>query len=224
MGIGEYTLAASVRPDEAKPAELRRDGQVPGVVYGKGIEPVRIAVDAAIVRKIYRQAGASSLVNLVIGDQSERPVLFREVQTDPRTGDLTHLDFYQVNLTEKIRAEVPLVFAGEAPAIEAFDGVLVTSKDKVEVESLPKDLPHEFVIDLSSLANIDDSITVKDIHAPSGVEILDEPDEVVVVVTPQRAEEEAPVVSEAEAVAGVAVEGEKTETETTESPADKTEE
>lgn len=214
MGIGEYTLQAETRPQDTKPAVLRNQGKVPGVVYGKEVEPVAVALDSREANKIYRQAGASSLVNLVIGGQAERPVLFREAQTDPRTGELVHLDFYQVNLGEKIKAEVPLVFVGEAPAIEAFDGVLVTNKDKLEVESLPRDLPHEFSIDLSGLANIDDSIAVKDIKVPSGVEILDEMDEIIVVVTPQRAEEEVPEVSEAEAVAGVEVETAKTEGET----------
>jgi len=181
------------------------------VIYGKEIEPVLISVNGAQLKRVYYQAGSSSLVNLKISGQDERTVLFKEPQFDPRTGELVHLDFYQVKLSEKIKAEVPLVFAGEAPAVEDFDGVLVTNKDKLEVECLPADLPHEITVDLSALKNIDDSILIKNVAVPSGVEVLDDAEEVVVVVTPQRAEEvEAAPVSEEEAVAGIEVASEKT--------------
>jgi len=213
MGIGEYNLKAVTRSTDTKPDVLRHQGQVPGVVYGKNNEPVAVSADTAEAGKILHQAGSSSLINLDIEGDRERTVLIKDHQFDPRTGALTHLDFYQVRLDEKIKAEVPLVFEGEAPAIEAFDGVLLTSKDTLEVECLPKDLPHEFKLDLSVLQKIDDSILVKHVKAPAGVEILDEPEEVIVVVTPQRAEEvEVAPVSEEEAVAGVEATAEKTDT------------
>ncbi|OGB73873.1 hypothetical protein A3K24_01790 [candidate division Kazan bacterium RIFCSPHIGHO2_01_FULL_44_14] len=209
-------MKVATRPADTKPDVLRRQGQVPGVVYGKNNAPVAVLADTADAGKILHQAGSSSLINLNIEGEGERTVLIKDHQFDPRTGALTHLDFYQVRLDEKIKAEVPLVFEGEAPAIETFDGVLLTSKDKLEVECLPKDLPHEFTLDLSVLQKIDDSILVKNVKAPVGVEILDEPEEVIVVVTPQRAEEvEVAPISEEEAVAGVEATAEKVDGEET---------
>ena len=210
MGIGEHTLTAQVRPRTDKPAAIRRAGRVPGGVYGKETEPVLVSLLALELKRVFHQAGGSSLVNLAIEGQGERTVLLREPQFDPRTGGLVHLDLYQVKLSDKIKAEVPLTFVGEAPAVKEFDGVLVTSKDKLEVECLPADLPHELAVDLAGLIKIDDSILVKDIPVPANVEVLDDAEEVVVIVAPKREEEvEVAPISEAEAVAGVEVEGEK---------------
>lgn len=221
MDTAEYNLDLETRDKGIKADVLRRQGKLPLALYGKGIEPLLLAGDAHIVGKTLKAAGASSLINIKIGGKDNRIVLFKEPQYHPTTGDVLHIDLYQVNLKEKIRAEVPLVFEGEAPAVEAVEGVLVTNKDKIEVESLPSDLPREIKIDLSSLVNIDDEIKVKDLKLPAGVEVLDEPEESIVVVTQKREEEvvEAPV-SEEEVVAQVEVTSEKDEEETTPPPAE----
>jgi large subunit ribosomal protein L25 len=216
MSIGEYKLVATPRDQEARPAILRGEGKLPAVLYGHHIEPQALALDAVEFGKVYHKAGASSLINIEIAGNDNQVVLVKQAQHDPVRGQVTHVDLYAVSMTEKIKAEIPLVFEGVAPAVEDHDAILVTNKDHVEVECLPSDLPHDIKVDISVLANIDDSITVADIKVPAGVEILDDATETIVIASEQREEEpeEAPV-SEAEAVAAVEATAEK--------PADETE-
>ncbi len=214
MGIGEYSIRAEKRDLKINPDAVRRAGSLPAVVYGKEINPLPVQVDAKTFNQVYKQAGESSLVTLEIPGDEERIILFKEPQHDPRTGQIIHVDFYQIKLGEKIKTDVPLVFVGVAPAVEEFEGVLVTNKDKLEIECLARDLPKEIEVNLSILAQIDDTILVKDLKLPQGVEVLDEPGESIVVVNRPREEEIEPVVSEEEAVAGIEVEGEKKEEET----------
>lgn len=212
MGIAEYTLNLEPRDKASKADVLRRQGKLPLALYGKGIDPLLLAGDTSSISKTLKHAGESSLVNIKVEGQPDRIVLFKEPQYDPTTGILIHADLYQVNLKEKIRAQVPVVLEGEAPAVKDFNGVLITNKDEIEVECLPSDLPHEIKVDMSTLANIDDEIKVKDLKFPAEVEVLDDPEDSVVIITAQREEEveEAPV-SEAEAVAQVEVTTEKPE-------------
>ena len=121
----------------------------------------------------------------------------REKQYNPILGSLVHVDFYAVSMTEKLRAFVTLQLEGEAPAVKDYDGVLVTGVDQVEVESLPGDLPERIMVDIAGLANIGDSIHVRDIQVPPAVEILTDLDELIVLATAPEAEE----VEEVEAAA-----------------------
>jgi large subunit ribosomal protein L25 len=221
MGTAEYNLDLETRDASVKADVLRNQGKMPLALYGKGVDPVLLAGNAHIISKVLKNAGESSLVNVKIDGKDSRVVLFKEPQYNPITGDILHIDLYQVNLKEKIRAEVPLTFIGEAPAVEAVDGVVVTNRDKIEVECLPNDLPHAIEVDLSTLANIDDEIKIKDLKLPAGVEVLDEMEESIVIVTQKREEEviEAPV-SEEEAVAQVEVTSEKGEEGATPPPAE----
>ncbi|MFA5010183.1 MAG: 50S ribosomal protein L25 [Patescibacteria group bacterium] len=221
MGIAEYTLNLEIRDAATKADVLRRQGKLPLALYGKGVDPVLLVGDTLNITKTLKRAGESSLVNIKIQGGEDRIVLFKEPQYDPTNGAVMHVDLYQVNLKEKIRAEVPLSFIGEAPAIEAVEGVLVTNRDKIEVECLPNDLPHEIPVDLTGLHNIDDEIKVKDLKLPTGVEVLDDPEELIVIITKQREEEvvEAPVTEE-EAVAQVEVTSEKDETSANEASAE----
>ncbi|MDD5605978.1 MAG: 50S ribosomal protein L25 [Patescibacteria group bacterium] len=225
MGIGKYSITAKPRDIAESLSALRRAGQLPAVVYGKETDSKPVVFDIKEFYNIYRQAGESSLVNLNL-DNEDRIVLFKDLQHDPRTNEVTHVDLYQIKLGEKLRTDIPLVFVGESPAVEELEGVLITNKDKVEIECLPRDLPHAIEVDLSALKAIDDSIQIKDLKLPGGVEILDDAEESIVVVNAKREEEEEPVVSEAEAVAGVEVESEagaeaaEGEAKTTETPAD----
>ncbi len=131
---------------------------------------------------------SSSQLVVVDVDGKLHTVLVRERQRHPVTGNLLHIDFQEVSLTEKLRVKVGLQFKGEAPAVKMFDGIVVTSLEVLEVECLPGDLVNYLEVDLSVLGQIGDAIYVRDIPLPPKVQVLGDLDEVVVVVTAPVAE------------------------------------
>lgn len=170
--------------------QLRAQDVIPAVMYGHGVESMNISVPTKALQQAYEQAGESTLVDLQVDNQTPLKVIIHDVQRDGLSGRITHVDFYKVNMKEKITAEVPLIFVGEAPAVKTLGGVLVKNMTKVEVESLPGDLPHELQIDIAKLATFDDKITVADIQLPAGVSIQAEGSEAIALVEPPRSEEE----------------------------------
>lgn len=210
--VEEYELKAVKRGgDKAK--KIRNDKKIPAIVYGSGFDTLAISVDELEFSKVFEQAGESSLINLGIdGDKSEK-VLVQDIQRDPVTLNVIHIDFYKVNMKEKIKTAIPIVEIGEAPAIVDLEGTLVTNKDEVEVECLPADLIPEIEVDLSVLKTFDDTIHVFDLKVPAGIEILDDPDEVVFLIQPPRSDEELAELEEEvkEDVESVEVEREKKE-------------
>lgn len=171
---------------------LRRSGQVPAVVYGHNVAAQSLAVDSRAFEKAYKQAGESTLLDLAVGGGAPVKVLIHEVAKDPLTLKPIHVDFYQVSMTEKLTAEVPLKFMGEAPAVKELGAILVKNIQAVKVECLPKDLVHEIAVDLSGLKAVGDSITVGKISAPAGIKILGRSEETVVLAQAPKKEEEAP--------------------------------
>lgn len=186
-----YSLEAKLRKVSGKKVKnLRENGIVPAVLYGPKIkEPISLEIDYEKFDKIYREAGESSLIKLKT-DKEEKDVLIRGIQKDSVSGKFLHIDFYEVPLTEKIKLSVPLEFFGESEAVKELGGVLVKNIMEVEIEALPKDLPHDLRVGLSKLNTFEDDIKIKDIEVPEGVKILANPEEVVVSVVPPRAEEE----------------------------------
>lgn len=175
---------------------LRRAGQLPGVLYGRHIEPAPISLDAREASRILSHLTSSSLVTIDLEGQ-EYPALVRESQRNPIKRNLVHVDFQVVSLTEKLRTRVGIEVAGISPAVKDFNAVLVTSLDELEVECLPQHLPERIVVDISRLANVGDGIHVRDIILSDNVKVLSDPDEMVVVVTASRAEEVEEVAAEA---------------------------
>lgn len=175
---------------------LRRAGQLPGVLYGRHIEPTPISMEAREVSRILSHLTSSSLVTIDLEDK-EYPSLVRESQRNPIKRNLVHVDFQVVSLTEKLRTRVSIEVTGTAPAVKDFNAVLVTSLDELEVECFPQDLPERIVVDISSLANVGDGIHVRDIVFSDKVKILSDPEEMVVVATAARAEEVEEVAAEA---------------------------
>lgn len=173
-----------------KVSTLRQADMIPGVLYGHGIENVNVVIPFKKFQQAYNQAGESTLVDLQIDEKTPVKVIINDVQKDSLNGKLTHVDFYQVNMKEKITAEVPLEFIGEAGAVKTLGGILLKNITKVEVEALPGDLPHELKIDISALNTFDDKITIGDIQLPAGVTIKADATEAVVMVEPPRSEEE----------------------------------
>lgn len=174
-----------------KVSALRAEGFIPSVVYGKDVEPVSLTINLRDFSKLYKEAGESSLIDLLIEDKTLR-VLISDVQLDPLTDVPVHVDFHKVNLTEEITANVPLKFENEevAPAVKELGGVLVKEKDEIEVECLPTNIPHEIVVDVTGLATFDDIIHVSDLPVPADVKVINEGEEVVALVKPPRSEEE----------------------------------
>lgn len=209
MTSQETTVILKVSPrSDAKPHHLRQQALVPLVLYGKGVKPQLLQANEKRINHILRECGTTTLIDLVIGEEKPRKVLFKEPQFHPATHRLLHSDLYQVDLTKTITADVPLIFEGVSPAVDDLGGSLIESKSEVEVECLPQDLPHELTIDISSLKTFEDTLHVKDIKLPPGVTILDEADEVIASVAEPRSEEELAALDEAieEDVEGVEVE------------------
>lgn len=198
-----------------KVGRLRREGQVPAVIFGHG-DSIAVQVDAHTFEKGYRRWGQTTLLTLT-GIDGDIPALVHDVTRNPRTGGLVHIDFFRVSLTEKTTTEVPLHFFGESLAVKNEHGVLIHPVTSVRVEALPQDIPHRIEVDLSRLATMDDEITIKDLAVDHDkIRLVDDPDELVAKVVPQRAEEVAPAPAAAEVVA---VEGEAAEGATPAAPA-----
>lgn len=183
-------LKANIRdPKAEKNNKLRQEGNTPAVIYGKGKDSKPLTISAHDFERVYREAGHSALVDLVLPD-GEKKVLVQEVSAHPVNGKIEHVDFYEVSMTEKITTAVPLKFIGESTAVVDLSGTLITNKDEVEIECLPVDLPHEIEVDISVITDFEKSIHVSDIKVPTGVEIKDEPEETIATVEPPRSEEE----------------------------------
>ena len=172
-----------------KVGALRREGKLPGVIYGHKIEPTAIVMDLKEATRVLSMATSSSLLTIEL-DGKEQSVLIREGQRDHLKNRFLHVDFQVVSLTEKIRAEVNIEITGTAPAVKDFGGVVVEGLNSVHVEALPTDLPERVTVDISGLTEIGDSILIKDIKFSSSVEVLTPEDEMVVLITSPAAEVE----------------------------------
>jgi len=197
----EVVLKASHRTVLGKQVKaIRREGKLPAVIYGHHIDPIAIELDMRDTSRNLMGLAPSTLVTVDVEGTQHR-TLVREKQRNKLTGTLLHVDFLAVSMTEVLRSQVYLELVGVSPAIKDFDGVLVTGMNEVEVESLPQNLPERIVVDISGLKEIGDGIYVRDLLVPEGVEILEEPETMVVLVTAQAVEEEEEVPEEVEELA-----------------------
>ena len=167
---------------------LRRQGKLPGILYGRSMQPTPIMMDLRDATRTLVQLAPSALVTVVLAGEKHL-ALVREKQRDFIRGTLKHVDFQTVSMKEKLRVNVIIDLVGLAPAVKDFNGVLVEGLTEVEVECFPQDLPSKISVDISGLKKIGDSITVRDLIMPPNVESLDNPDEMIVIVTAQAAEE-----------------------------------
>ena len=206
----KVVLKASKRSVTGKQVgALRRAGKLPAVLYGHSIDSTPITLDAHETTLLLSRLTSSSLVTVSL-DGKEYPTLVRETQRHPVKSFLIHLDFQALSLTEKTYASVGIELTGEAPAVKNYDAVIVTGVTELEVEALPQDLPERVVVDISVLAEPGDSIHVRDIQLPGLVEILTNPDEVIVSATAAKVEEiPVPEEEEAELEAAEAAAGEE---------------
>ncbi len=180
---------------------LRRGGLIPCNIYGHGIESVPVQVDVRKLGHVLARAGGTDLISLKMADAaSTSNVIIRDVQRNPLTGEPTHVDFYQVRMTEKLKAEVPLVFVGEAPASKLKNVSLLHAMNTLQIEALPDDLPHNIEVDISSLAVPEQALHVKDIKVSDKITILADADQMIIKVSEVRkvVEEVAPTAAEGE--------------------------
>jgi len=215
-------LNASTRQLIGKRARrLYREGKLPAVVYGSKAAPTPLTLDRLEFQKVFVRSGRTHLVDLLVDGRTEK-VLVREIQTHPRRLGPIHVDFYQVNLTEKIHVEVPVHLTGESAAVKRGDADILQPIHALEVECLPTDIPEAFEVDLTPLAEIESEFRVSEISVPKGVTVLADPEELVVKIVHKRemkVEEEVPaaeaaVVAEGEAAAeGAPAAEEQAETE-----------
>ncbi|KKQ97966.1 MAG: 50S ribosomal protein L25 [Candidatus Woesebacteria bacterium GW2011_GWB1_39_12] len=173
-----------------KVKKLRRDGILPGNLYGKKVKSEALQIDTNDFLKTYKEAGETGLLELVInGDK--RNVLIHNVQLDPVNDTPLHADFMQVDLKQKVTAEIPIELVNESPAEKQGLGTVVQYINEIEVAALPTDLLDKFEIDISKLTEVDQSVFVRDLmFDPKKVEIKEEDlEKIIVKVEPPRKEE-----------------------------------
>ncbi len=194
---------------------LRRAGMVPAILYGRHVEkPILLQAEARAFNRVLAKAGTTHLLTLKIKDQATPHLaLVREVQREPISGHLYHVDLLAVSLTEKIRLKVPVVVSGEAPPVERDEGIVLQALDEIEIECLPADLIETVTVDVSGLDRVGMEIKVSDLMAQlQKVHILADPDELVVRITPvreEKIEEVAPEAAEVEVITKGKVEEEE---------------
>jgi large subunit ribosomal protein L25 len=186
-----------------KVKKLRKEGIVPANIFGKKVKSKAISIKLDDFKKVYREVGETGLINLEIkdkGQKEDRAVLISNVQMDPVSDIPVHVDFHQVDLKEKVTADVPVELTGVSPAEKQSIGTVVLYIDEIEVEALPGDLPEKFVIDISKLEAVDQAIYVKDLDIDkSKVEIKMDLEEIITKVEPPQKEEVIePVIEEVE--------------------------
>jgi large subunit ribosomal protein L25 len=209
MSTARPTLAAASRTVTGKKvAHMRRDGRLPAVVFGRGLDSDNVSVDAHEFEQLRRHAGANTLIDLSVDGGTAAPVLVSNVQTSVVTRRPLHVDLFLVRMTEELTVDVPLVSEGLSEAVENGGGTLMHVIEHVRVRALPDHLPQSIHYSIDSLATFDDAIHVRDLEIPGDATLLTDLDEVVAKVLAPRVEEE-PVV--AEAAEGEAAEGEAAE-------------
>jgi large subunit ribosomal protein L25 len=193
----QIALQATKREVSGKRVKsLRNAGKLPAVLYGHNVSTQQIEISEKDFYKAFKAAGESTLVNLVV-DGKTQPVLIHEVQHHYLNDKPIHVDFYAVNMTEKLKVHVPVHLKGEAPAVKALGGTLVKNLSEVEVECLPGDIPHSFEVDIGGLNTFEDIIRVSNLNVGSNVTMITPAEEVVVTVAPPRSEEEMKALDEA---------------------------
>lgn len=182
----------------SKVKQLRRQGIIPANLFGKTIDSQAIQVNSTDFNRAYKEAGETSLIWVKVeGEEKERPTLVTGVAFNPITGDKLHIDFHQVNLKEKVTANVPVEITGESELINTNVAVLSQSLNEIEVEALPTDIPESIIFDISSLKEIGDQLKVSDAKVSEGIEVKTDPEQMVVSLQEPQKEEE-PLVTEAE--------------------------
>jgi large subunit ribosomal protein L25 len=205
--MDKIQIKASVRDEKKNMTKLRNDGFIPAVLYGNKVQTTSLTLNAREFDKVFKKAGESTIVDLLTEDGKTHPVLIQDVQIHYLTSNPIHVDFYEVSMTEKLKAMVVLEYVGEAPVIRTTGAILVKILNEVEVECLAADLPHNIEVNLETLKTLQDAIHVKDLKVSAKVKILTEGNELVTKVQPPRdveADLSTPVIEDVSKVEGAA--------------------
>lgn len=194
-------LEAVSRNPAQKARSLRAKGLLPAVYYGREKQTVSLELPYQKFRKVFEKAGQNTIIELDIAGKKS-PVLVHDVQYDPVSDQVSHVDFIHVDMEREITTSVKVVTVGVSPAIKNLAGILDVQKHEIKIKCLPKDLIHSIEVDISPIVDFHTSIHVKDLKVPAAIKVLDNPDDTVVTVTPPRAEEEAKPAEAAAAVPG----------------------
>ncbi len=187
----KFTIKSEARDKkQILASKVRKSGNIPAVLYGKHIKNLDLSVSAIEFKKLFKKAGESTIIELVTPDEKTVPVLIQSVQRNYLTSVVDHIDFYAVNMKEKLKSKVALEFTGESKAVKQLGGVLVRVLTEVEVECLPIDLPHNIEVDISKIEAFNQSLHVKDLQVSNKVTISAGEEEVVCKVQPPRTAEQ----------------------------------
>ena len=185
---------------------LRREGITPVHIFGHGIDPLPIQCNTNDLKHTLSEAGTTGIISLKLDKaRKARNVMVREIQKEPRTGELLHVDLYQIRMEEKLRVDVPIVLTGEAPALKHKENYLSHELDTLTVECLPDAIPNQIEVDVSGLEEADQSIHVESIDLGEDVAILNHPEQLIAKINVRHVERELPeeqAEEEAEAVEG----------------------
>jgi len=198
--VKQEELKVSIRDTLGKKVRfLRRKGLTPANLYGPNIESIPLQVETTLLKRLIARVGRNALVTLRV-DGKPRVVMIRDIQRNPLTDDLLHVGFFQVEMTHRVRTEVPLLLLGDAPAAKSSRVMLLQNLTALQVEALPGELPRNIEVDLSGLEEIGQTIHVRDIPVSDTLEVLNDPDQVVVRVMETRVEVEEVVAAKEEEV------------------------
>ena len=186
------TLKLSPRSVTGKEVKrLRKSGQVPVHLYGRGIESQALQAEAHVLRRVLPQVGTNIPLSLELdGDEGENICFVREIQRHPVTEEVLHVDFLRVDVSRAIQAEVPIALTGSSPAVRDLGGTLLQPLLSLLVEALPMDVPASLQVDVSQLDDFEKGVFVRDIELGPAVTLINDPDEMVARVSPPRLEVE----------------------------------
>lgn len=195
--MAEFTLQVKVREVAGKDLDtMRKQGFIPAVLYGHGIDQQMFWVQYINFAKLYAEAGENSIIEVTPEKGKMVNVIVNSVQLDPLSSRFSHIDFFQVRMDEKLEARIPLEFIGESKAVREMGGVLMKPMEEILVSCLPKDLPHSLIVDLSTLDDFSSHIQMKDVKIPAGVEVMISLDTVIALVEAPRTEAEMAALDE----------------------------
>ena len=201
MSTARATLAADHRElTGKKDALLRKQGRMPAVVYGHGIDSVSVTLDSHDFEQLRRHSGPNALVDLSIDGKKARPVLIHDIQVHPVNRRTLHVDLFLVRMTEELTVDVPLSPTGTSIAISEHGGTLLHPIETVRVRALPDHLPQVIEYAIDGLVDFDSTINVRDLVVPADVTLLTDGDEIVAKVQAPRVEEAPTVAAPAEGV------------------------